>query len=232
MAFILKDRVRETTTTTGTGTFTLAGAVAGHRAFSAVLSNLDTTWYACVLPGGAWEVGLGTWVTGNQLQRTALLDSSTGSAISFAAGTKDVFIALPASKGNPQNNSFVPGTLLLFQQTAAPTYWTKQVTHNDKVLRVVSGTASSGGTNAFSTVMAQTVVGNTTIDSTTQGVHAHGSNAPANSSGGGIPGGGAFPVNQTGTGATINNSTGGTAHNHTITLAIQYVDLIIASKDA
>lgn len=46
------------------------------------------------------------------------------------------------------------GTLMLFQQTAAPTGWTKQTTHNDKALRVVSGTASSGGTTAFSTAMA------------------------------------------------------------------------------
>ena len=40
---------------------------------------------------------------------------------------------------------FPTGTLMLFQQTAAPTGWTKQTTHDDKALRVVSGTASSGG---------------------------------------------------------------------------------------
>lgn len=49
---------------------------------------------------------------------------------------------------------FPTGTLMLFQQTAAPTGWTKQTTHNDKALRVVSGTASSGGTTAFSTALA------------------------------------------------------------------------------
>lgn len=46
---------------------------------------------------------------------------------------------------------FPTGTLMLFQQTAAPTGWTKQTTHNDKALRVVSGTVSSGGTDAFTT---------------------------------------------------------------------------------
>ena len=46
---------------------------------------------------------------------------------------------------------FPSGTLMLFQQTAAPTGWTKQTTHNDKALRVVSGTASSGGSSAFTT---------------------------------------------------------------------------------
>ena len=35
MAFILNDRVKETTTTTGTGAITLAGAVGGFETFSA-----------------------------------------------------------------------------------------------------------------------------------------------------------------------------------------------------
>jgi len=45
--------------------------------------------------------------------------------------------------------SFASGTALLFQQTSAPTGWTKSTTHNDKALRVVSGAASSGGSVAF-----------------------------------------------------------------------------------
>ena len=49
--------------------------------------------------------------------------------------------------------AFASGTAMLFQQTSAPTGWTKSTTHNDKALRVVSGTASSGGTSAFSTAM-------------------------------------------------------------------------------
>ncbi len=42
------------------------------------------------------------------------------------------------------------GTIMLFQQTNAPTGWTKLTTQNDKALRVVSGAASSGGTVLFS----------------------------------------------------------------------------------
>lgn len=235
MTFLLKDRVRETTTTTGTGAFALGGAVAGHRAFNSVLSNLDTTWYACVLPGGAWEVGLGTWVTGNSLQRTTLIDSSTGSAINFAAGTKDIFMAIPASKADARNNSFESGTLMLFQQTAAPVYWTKQVTHNDKALRVVSGTASSGGANAFSTVMAQTTVGNTSLSTAQLAAHTHGVSSTrtvagdSNNNGGG---GGSFAAMSSGTAPTTDSAGSGNSHNHTITMDIQYVDLIIASKDA
>ena len=57
--------------------------------------------------------------------------------------------------------AFASGTLMLFQQTAAPTGWTKQTTHNDKALRVVSGTASSGGSSAFSTALAAPSVSGT-----------------------------------------------------------------------
>jgi hypothetical protein len=68
-----------------------------------------------------------------------------------------------------QNNigltSLVPtGTVMLFYQAAAPTGWTKLTTQNDKALRVVSGSGGvAGGTNPFSTVMAQTVTGNHTL---------------------------------------------------------------------
>lgn len=47
------------------------------------------------------------------------------------------------------------GTTMLFYQAAAPTGWTKQTTHNDKSLRVVSGTGGgSGGSTAFTSVFA------------------------------------------------------------------------------
>lgn len=57
--------------------------------------------------------------------------------------------------------AFPSGTLMIFQQTAAPTGWTKQTTHNDKAFRCVSGTCSSGGSSAFSTAMATPSVSGT-----------------------------------------------------------------------
>lgn len=51
---------------------------------------------------------------------------------------------------------FPAGTSMLFQQTSAPTGWTKSVTHNNKALRVVSGTAGSGGDHTFSAVFTAT----------------------------------------------------------------------------
>jgi len=97
MALITADRVKETTTTTSTGSYSLAGAVTGFRAFSAVLANNDTAYYA-VEDGTNWEVGLGTWTTGNNLARTAISASSnSGNAVNWSAGTRNVFLTHPAS---------------------------------------------------------------------------------------------------------------------------------------
>ena len=102
MAFVIADRVRETSVTTGTGSIALAGAVTGYRAFSSVLSTGDTTYYTIADQGGAnWEVGIGTFTSPSTLARTTILSSSnSGSVVTFTAGTKDVFISLPASKTN------------------------------------------------------------------------------------------------------------------------------------
>jgi hypothetical protein len=100
MAFVLADRVRETTTTTGTGTLTLAGAVLGFQTFSAI-GNGNTTYYAIAGQGTSeWEVGIGTYTSsGTTLSRTTVLASSnSGSLVNFSAGTKDVFCDYPAGK--------------------------------------------------------------------------------------------------------------------------------------
>ena len=64
---------------------------------------------------------------------------------------------------------FPAGTVLIFGQTAAPTGWTKDTTNfNNSSLRVVTGTASSGGTVDFTTAFAsQTPTGSVTITSVT-----------------------------------------------------------------
>ena len=60
MALVLKDRVKETTTTTGTGTVTLAGAVTGYQAFSAIGDGNTTHYVIEDANGTGWEVGIGT----------------------------------------------------------------------------------------------------------------------------------------------------------------------------
>jgi hypothetical protein len=130
------------------------------------------------------------------------------------------------------------GTAMLFAQTSAPTGWTKSTTHNNKALRVVSGTASSGGSVAFTTAFASQAVAGTVGDTTlTIGqipAHTHdmayyifnfgaGGAGPANS----VNGPNTFPTNSTGGGGSHTHTFTGTAIN----LAVSYVDVIIATKD-
>ena len=100
MALVVKDRVKSSTTTTGTGTITLGSAAAGFQSFS-VIGNANTTYYTIVdSTTGAWEVGIGTYTSsGTTLSRDTVLESSnSGSLVSFAAGTKDVFVTYPAER--------------------------------------------------------------------------------------------------------------------------------------
>ena len=101
MALVINDRVKETTTTTGTGTVSLGGAVTGFETFAAGVGNSNTTYYAIVhQTANEFEVGLGTLDgDSSDLARTTVISSSNSdSAVDFAAGTKDVFCTIPASK--------------------------------------------------------------------------------------------------------------------------------------
>jgi hypothetical protein len=151
------------------------------------------------------------------------------------------------------------GTKMLFQQTAAPTGWTKDTTHDNKALRVVSGTAGSGGSVNFTSAFAsQTISG--TSGATTQGgtvgdttltvnqIPSHSHNFTYNQNDVDSSGGAKRAQNIAGTGQNISVTTqstgGGQSHTHTFTgeshshtysstlnLAVQYVDLIIATKN-
>ena len=99
MALVVNDRVKETSTTTGTGVLTLAGAVTGFETFSSAIGNTNTTYYAIVNTINAeFEVGLGTVGAGTLTRTTVISSSNSDSAVDFAAGTKNVFCTLPASK--------------------------------------------------------------------------------------------------------------------------------------
>jgi len=127
------------------------------------------------------------------------------------------------------------GTVMLFAQTSAPTGFTKSTTHNDKALRVVSGAASSGGSVAFTTAFASQTpagtVGSTTLTTAQMPAHTH-------TQGSSYGGGGNFsPGCSPSYGSGNTGSAGsGSSHNHTFTgtainLAVQYVDIILATKD-
>jgi len=102
MALVLADRVKESTTTAGTGTITLLGAATGFQSF-AVIGNTNTTYYTIAgQTTSEWEVGIGTYTSsGTTLARTTVLSNSSAtqpSALSFSAGTKDVFVTYPSNK--------------------------------------------------------------------------------------------------------------------------------------
>ena len=98
MALIVADRVQETTTTTGTGTYTLAGAKDGYQSFAAV-GDGNTCYYA-ITDGTDWETGIGTFtLSGTTLARTTIIESSNSdAAVSWSAGSKDIFVTSPADK--------------------------------------------------------------------------------------------------------------------------------------
>ena len=81
----------------------------------------------------------------------AVATGSAGQVLTSAgAGSPPAFAAVAG---------FPSGTKMLFNQTAAPTGWTKDATNNnDSALRVVTGTAGTGGSVAFSTAMATPAV--------------------------------------------------------------------------
>lgn len=66
-------------------------------------------------------------------------------------------------------DKFPSGTRLLFQQTSAPTGWTKDVSHNNKALRIVSGTVGSGGSLGFTAAFTSRTVAGTTVGATVAG---------------------------------------------------------------
>jgi hypothetical protein len=129
MALVLADRVKETTTTAGTGTITLGGAATGFQSF-AVIGNSNTTFYTIAgQTSNEWEVGVGTYTSsGTTLARTTVLSNSAGtqpSALSFSAGTKDVFVTYPAEYAVAATNDGTAGQLLTSNGTGvAPTFQT------------------------------------------------------------------------------------------------------------
>lgn len=139
------------------------------------------------------------------------------------------------------DGSFMPnGTLALFVQTTAPTGWTKDTNYNEHALRVVSGTASNGGSTNFTSVLTSRTLTVAQLPS-----HSHSVTDPGHvhtymdHDDGLHPSGTTtteprgnrdteFSVDSATTGITIGNTGSGDA----IDFAVKYKDCIIATKDA
>jgi hypothetical protein len=153
-------------------------------------------------------------------------------------------------------SAFPAGTVMLFAQTSAPTGWTKNTTTGDNsALRVVTGTASSGGSVNFTTAFtSQTPTGSVSISSvsgsagattlTTPQIPSHNHSVPSGASGPTGPTGKGSPYATSG-GQTTGSTGGDGSHTHPfsfssgsgtfsgnpIDLAVKYVDVIRATKD-
>jgi N-methylhydantoinase B/oxoprolinase/acetone carboxylase alpha subunit len=134
---------------------------------------------------------------------------------------------LDASTGlyNTTSLGFPTGTRMSFNQTAAPTGWTKDTTAaiNDSILRLVTGAVSSGGSTAFSTWNSSGTTGSYTLATADIPSHTHSINI-GNTFGSGGGGGGTGNITSGATG-------GGGSHSHTLSNNIKYYDFIIASKN-
>jgi hypothetical protein len=90
--------------------------------------------------------------------------------------------SLSAVDEDPEQSNYL-GATMLFVQTSAPTGWTKVTTYNDRGLRCVSGSVSTGGVNTFSSTLTSKTLngslslsgsaGSTTLTTPTIAAHVH-----------------------------------------------------------
>lgn len=192
-----------------------------------------------------------TWLSSLSLT-TALTTANGGTGLSSAGTAGNVLM----SNGSVwASTALIPsGTRMLFQQTSAPSGWTKETnaTYNDAALRFQTSTVTTGGADGFSSVFGSSVnTGSHTLTTTEIPAHSHGvtdpghihavtpSNnivfRPSGSVGGTEVSSSTtanLTVNSATTGITIDNAGGGTGHVHPMdNFDLKYVDCIIAAKD-
>jgi hypothetical protein len=176
----------------------------------------------------------------------ATVNSNVGS-FTFSSITVNAKGLITAASSGSAPVEFPAATVMLFVQTAAPTGWTKSTAHDNKALRVITGTVGSGGTSTFTTVFANQTptittsglsAGATTLTTAQIASHNH-TISLVNSASNGA----AQPVRSAAAGNSTDNTSstgGGGSHDHTIsatatstaiTLNVQYVDVIIATKN-
>ncbi len=181
--------------------------------------------------------------------------SGTVASASFATNAANATYATTAGTVA----SIPSGTKMLFAQTSAPTGWTKQTSSDNAALRVVSGSAGTGGSvNFTSAFTAQSVggtvsgtVGGTALTEDQMPTHRHLSGVIDDSPNTIFNQGaqGSSYVGPNGPDANNNDSYyagwtnyvgGSQTHTHSfsgdfsgtsINLAVKYVDVIIATKD-
>ena len=135
-----------------------------------------------------------------------------------------IITGVSISTGGVSGQVIPTGTKMTFQQTAAPTGFTKATTYNDYSMRIVSGAVSTGGSVAFSTAFAsQSVTGSissVSVTGTVDGTTLSTSQMPAhNHTEGfaGVNGNATYGVNPGVGNGNINGQNGQSGSNHPYT---------------
>jgi len=175
----------------------------------------------------------------------ATVNSNVGS-FTFSSVTVNAKGLVTAASSGSAPAEFPSGTRLTFNQTAAPTGYTKSTSDDNKALRVVTGTVGTGGTSSFTTVFANQTptittsglsAGATTLTTAQMPSHAHvltdaACCGPVNGrTEVGGNGGATSNTGSTGGGGSHTHTVSGTATSSAITLNVAYVDVIIAQKN-
>ena len=151
MAHIIADRVADTSITTGTGNISVSGTPpTAFQTFDTVCATSDTFWYVVVhRTANEWEVGLGTYNGSGVIARTTVLESSNAdAAVSFSAGTKDIWLDVPAQgRKNPLSvgsinsgplagfrNHIINGAMMVAQRGTSFTSTTSPLNSDDTFL--------------------------------------------------------------------------------------------------
>jgi hypothetical protein len=190
---------------------------------------------------------MATLITKNSQTASAVPSAGSLSTGELAVNTLDARLFTKHSDGSVKEigASFPSGTIMLFVQTSAPTGWTKSTTHDNKALRVVSGTASSGGSSGFTTVFTNQTptintsglsAGATTLSTSQIPSHTHTYNSGTNNCSSSYPNHAGsnertITSGATGGGGSHSHSMSGSATSSAITLNVSYVDVIIATKN-
>jgi hypothetical protein len=149
------------------------------------------------------------------------------------AGTAGVTFPDGTVQTTAATGGFAASTVMLFVQTAAPTGWTKSTTHDNKALRIVSGSAGTGGSVAFTTAFAASLsAGATTLSTSQIPSHNHDVRADAGTINGTTQPVATLACANSNIRTLTGNAGGGGSHTHTLpSFAVSYVDVIIATKD-
>jgi len=106
MALITYSNLEEVTYSTGIGNLVISGPGRGGQGLYSRCSNGDTFRYyisgvdSSGKPDGEWEQGLGTWRTGNIVERTSIDSSSNADAkVSFSEGPKYLKVLSSVNEG-------------------------------------------------------------------------------------------------------------------------------------